>query len=241
MAKDSTPGFYSVTRGRVPGVHSTWYTQIALAPAQQVSGFTGNKHHRFPTIERATAYLAQHGATNGNFSTTASSSAPPASRKGHDSKPYQRPTPTNGKPEEKTHGSSLRWAALTTEVIEDESGWNVVYSDGERKVGFVVGIGVWWGGADPRNIAERCPGGQTNNRTELIDIARVLETSPHVQKSLFIKGTQNTVSCFRQWMPKWLHNGFKMSTREPVKNAPLIRYLLNQRAREGQKVPCVLS
>ncbi len=40
-------------------------------------------------------------------------------------------------------------------------------------------------------------------------------------------------------MPKWLKNGFKSSTGEPVKNAPLIRYLsaqLDFRAREGQKV-----
>ena len=40
-------------------------------------------------------------------------------------------------------------------------------------------------------------------------------------------------------MPKWLRNGFKSSTGQPVKNAPLIRYLsslLDLRAREGQKV-----
>ncbi|KAI0779253.1 hypothetical protein C8Q74DRAFT_1258028 [Fomes fomentarius] len=40
-------------------------------------------------------------------------------------------------------------------------------------------------------------------------------------------------------MPKWLKNGFKSSTGEPAKNAPLIRYLsalLDFRAREGQKI-----
>ena len=40
-------------------------------------------------------------------------------------------------------------------------------------------------------------------------------------------------------MPKWLQNNFVSSTGQPVKNAPLIRYLsalLDQRARRGQKV-----
>ena len=44
---------------------------------------------------------------------------------------------------------------------------------------------------------------------------------------------------FREWMPKWLKSGFIASNGKPVKNAPLIRYLsalLDQRAREGQKV-----
>ena len=37
----------------------------------------------------------------------------------------------------------------------DESGWDVVYSDGackgNGKVGSVAGIGVWWGPDDPRS------------------------------------------------------------------------------------------
>ena len=96
------------------------------------------------------------------------------------------------KPEGQASGSKpSRWAALSTEVIEDEAGWDVVYSDGackgNGKPGSVAGIGVWWGQDDVRcgrvisinspihgptarhrNIAERCPGVQTNNRAELI-------------------------------------------------------------------------
>lgn len=72
--------------------------------------------------------------------------------------------------------------------VEDESQWIVVYSDGACKgngqAGSVAGVGVYWGPNDPRsvplcrlcyvelmdtsNIAERCPGDQTNNRAELI-------------------------------------------------------------------------
>lgn len=38
--------------------------------------------------------------------------------------------------------------------VEDESGWDVVYSDGackgNGKTGSVAGVGVWWGHDDPR-------------------------------------------------------------------------------------------
>jgi ribonuclease HI len=38
--------------------------------------------------------------------------------------------------------------------LEDESGWDVVYSDGACKgngqTGSIAGIGVWWGKDDPR-------------------------------------------------------------------------------------------
>ena len=105
-------------------------------------------------------------------------------------KPYEKPS--SAKPDAKvddiTRGPSSRWSALSSEVIQDESGWDVVYSDGackgNGKVGSTAGVGVWWGVNDKRygarsishtsltftcrNIAERCPGSQTNNRAELI-------------------------------------------------------------------------
>ncbi len=200
MPKASKLGFYAVARGRVPGIYSTWYAQshftvtsrLTLELArdecqQQVSGFLGNKHQKFPTLEQARAYLAQQGVNVGESSTASSSTAPPPPHRSHGSKPYYKPSTTNANSQDKPRGS--KWAALTTEVIADESGWDVVYSDGackgNGKVGSVAGIGVWWGANDPRyafftfvppplnatrtrNLAERCPGGQTNNRAELI-------------------------------------------------------------------------
>jgi len=47
------------------------------------------------------------------------------------------------------------------------------------------------------------------------------------------------MDCFKKWLPNWLKNGFTSSSRKPVKNAPLIRYisaLLDARAHRGQKV-----
>ncbi|KAJ7361350.1 ribonuclease H-like domain-containing protein [Mycena albidolilacea] len=91
-----------------------------------------------------------------------------------------------------------------------------------------------------RAIPERCPGDQTNNRAELIAILRVLETVPETKKPLLIKSDSSySLKCFKEWLPKWISNGFVTSNKDPVKNAPLIRYIsthLDARARRGQRV-----
>lgn len=42
--------------------------------------------------------------------------------------------------------------------VVDESGWDVVYTDGacqgNGKVGAIAGIGVWWGCNDPRRVEQ---------------------------------------------------------------------------------------
>ena len=77
---------------------------------------------------------------------------------------------------------------------------DIVYSDGacrgNGRPEAVAGIGVWWGPHDPRyifplpphltgthrvflirNLSERCPGAQTNNRAELIVCIRYLDVT----------------------------------------------------------------
>lgn len=130
------------------------------------------------------------------------------------------------------------------ENVQDESGWDVVYSDGackgNGKVGSYAGVGVWWGENDPRNIAERCPGDQTNNRAELIAIVRVLETTPKSKKPLLIKtDSQYSINCFQEWLPRWICNKFRTAVGQPVKNLGIIRYLaalFNERELFGQRV-----
>ncbi|KAG1793915.1 ribonuclease H-like domain-containing protein [Suillus plorans] len=135
-------------------------------------------------------------------------------------------------------------AAALANVKEDEPGYDVVYSDGACKgngqVGSVAGVGVWWGWNDPRNIAERCPGDQTNNRAELIAIVRTLETAPFSQRPLMIKtDSMYSIQCFESWLPKWSANGFRTANGQSVKNAELIRYLaalLYAREQAGPKI-----
>lgn len=134
--------------------------------------------------------------------------------------------------------------AVVANVKEDEPGYDVVYSDGACKgngqVGSVAGVGVWWGWNDSRNIAERCPGDQTNNRAELIAIVRALETAPLSQRPLMIKtDSKYSIQCFESWFPKWSANGFRTANGQSVKNAELIKYLaalLYARERAGPKV-----
>ncbi|KAJ7610863.1 ribonuclease H-like domain-containing protein, partial [Roridomyces roridus] len=182
----------------------------------QVKGFTGAKYKKFHSNAEAEAWIAGDGASS---STAAAAPAPGAS------------SSSKGKKRE-----------MSSDV--DADGWDVVYSDGACKgngqVGSVAGVGVWWGPDDPRNIAERCPGDQTNNRAELIAILRVLETTPNSTRPLMIKtDSQYSIQCFNDWIGGWIKKNWINSSGQPVKNAPLIRYIqahLEARKRRDQQV-----
>jgi len=121
---------------------------------------------------------------------------------------------------------------------------DIVYSDGACKANgtdhAVGGVGVWWGPADPRNLSERCPGLQTNNRAELIAIARVLETVPQSSNTLIIRtDSQYSIKALTEWCFKWRKNGWRNAGGKPVLNDKLIDYiltLLETRQRSGQPV-----
>lgn len=166
MPKEKSAGgaYYAVARGRSPGVYTTWCAIFQHQPRadythflrrdeclKQTSGFPGSKYKKFYTLGEAKEWVKRPDAA------------------------------TTSTPKEVTK--------MIRSTV-DESGWQVVYSDGACKgngaPGSVAGIGVWWGSDDPRwvtsapqsivankpmrfrNIAERCPGSQTNNRAELI-------------------------------------------------------------------------
>ncbi|KAF8559923.1 ribonuclease H-like protein, partial [Imleria badia] len=127
---------------------------------------------------------------------------------------------------------------------QDEQHCDTVYCDGACKgngqPGSIAGIGVWWGHDDPRNIAERCPGDQTNNRAELIAIVRILETTPLLKRRLLIKTDSNySIQCVTAWISNWRRNGFLAADGKPVKNRVLIKYLaalLHVRRKTSQTV-----
>ncbi|KAI5120448.1 hypothetical protein M0805_008495 [Coniferiporia weirii] len=211
MAK---PGFYAVAKGRAPGVYRSWDDCDA-----QVRGFAGAKYKKFPSLREARAYIDMPASPSESSSTR--SSAGPVTK------------------------AAMSHSTRNTAVAsKEEEGWDVVYSDGackgNGKTGSVAGIGVWWGHDDPRNLAERCPGSQTNNRAELIAIARVLESTPSSETPLMIK-TDSTYSikCLTEWLPGWERRGWKTSGGKPVLNIGIIRYivaLLELRYTFGQRV-----
>ncbi|OSC97068.1 hypothetical protein PYCCODRAFT_1472108 [Trametes coccinea BRFM310] len=163
MGKSGKPGYYAVARGRVPGIYSSWDECQA-----QTAGFAGNKHQKFSPLEQARQYLSQHGVSAAvpppsaaAASAVASSSTTPnlqtASSKRartHRAKPYARvQSPLSSAAGNTAKPRNAQWAALTKEIIADESGWDVAYSDdackGNGKVGAIAGIGVWWAENDP--------------------------------------------------------------------------------------------
>lgn len=176
------------------------------------------------------------------FMTTESHTSPPSSRLSSSAV-----SPAAISPPRSVAATSSTFRPSATIVVndkEDDPGYDVVYSDGACKgngqFGSVAGVGVWWGRNDSRNIAERCPGDQTNNRAELIAIVRALETAPFSKRPLMIKtDSKYSIQCFESWFPKWSANGFRTANGQPVKNAELIRYLaalLYARERAGPKV-----
>ncbi|TBU58267.1 ribonuclease H-like domain-containing protein [Dichomitus squalens] len=105
----------------------------------------------------------------------------------------------------------------------------IVYTDGSCKGNgtehAVAGVGVWWGDYDSRNICERCPGDQTNNRAELIAIIRVLETTPTNRPLLIKTDSEYSIKCMTRWLWSWKAKGWKKIDGKPIKNLPLVKYL----------------
>ncbi|KAI0746646.1 hypothetical protein C8Q80DRAFT_1176466 [Daedaleopsis nitida] len=104
----------------------------------------------------------------------------------------------------------------------------VVYTDGScrgnGKVGSTAGVGVWWGKDDPRNVSERCPGDQTNNRAELLAIIRVLETAP-VDRPLEIRSdSEYSIKSMNVWLSDWKRRSWRRGDGKEVKNLPLVQY-----------------
>ncbi|KAH7101974.1 ribonuclease H-like domain-containing protein [Auriculariales sp. MPI-PUGE-AT-0066] len=124
---------------------------------------------------------------------------------------------------------------LNTEP-DDRTGWEVVYVDGacsnnQDKEFAQAGAGVWWADGDPRNVSERCPGAQTNNRGELLAIIRVLETASNQpgSKLLILTDSFYSINCTGNWLPKWIKaspdpDQWKSADGRRVKNARMVYY-----------------
>ncbi|KAF9789798.1 ribonuclease H-like domain-containing protein [Thelephora terrestris] len=250
-------GFYAVCKGREIGVFTTWDEAQS-----HVQGFPGAKFKKFKTLPEAEQWyktnLPQRPANPQPTTTTPSTSTVSASNVVPRSSRSVGVSPVRSKPSPTTVPKLVpqsvprvvaptpapapvqlpRIAAPKNTTVE------IVYSDGACKgnggPGAVAGIGVWWGPNDPRNLSERCPGGQTNNRAELIAIARVLETVPKSTNTLIIRtDSQYSQNALTKWCLNWRKNGWRTAGGQPVTNKELIDYTLNlieTRHRSGQPV-----
>ncbi|KAF8640496.1 hypothetical protein AX17_000158 [Amanita inopinata Kibby_2008] len=215
------PCFYAVNKGRKPGVFLNWEECEA-----QIKNYPGAKYKKFTNSVEAEQFAKGQSAIVESTSLLQSNPVGPKT-------PIALPSDQN-----RTKKRRL------SPDIADESSWDVVYSDGackgNGKSGSLAGIGVWWGPNDSRNISERCPGEQTNNRAELLAISRVLETTPMTKTPLLIKtDSQYSINCFKSWLRAWEKNNFRTAQGQPVKNLGIILYisaLLDARACFGQRL-----
>ncbi|KAF8318509.1 hypothetical protein DL93DRAFT_2075991 [Clavulina sp. PMI_390] len=191
--------FYAVKAGRVPGIYGTWGECEA-----QVKGFSKAVYQSFKTRAQAEEYMK---GVPGPASL--SNNPPPAQSSSSSSSPASK--------------------ALTDIAQLSNEGWNLIYTDGacrgNGKANARAGVGVWFGDGDPRNISERCPGHQTNNRAELIAIIRALEATPTTDRIAILTDSVYCQNCIEQWLPKWVLKGFRTASGGEVLNREVIEYL----------------
>ncbi|KAF7302682.1 RNase H domain-containing protein [Mycena chlorophos] len=222
---------YAVRNGKKPGVYDTWKDC-----EEQIKGFPNAKHKGFQSKAEAWAYVRGEDAPKKPASSSSSSSKPASGATKRSSSELER-----GDADADANANANANAANTSQ------GPLVVYTDGacrgNGKYGAVGGIGVFWGAGDERNLSERCPGEQTNNRAELIAIVRLLEELPwSKQKVRVMSDSSYSISAMKDWIHGWLKKGWRTSTGEPVKNRELIHYLrtlLDAREEYGQPVELV--
>jgi len=233
--------FYAVSVGRKPGVYDTWEQC-----EDQVKGFQGAKFRKFASQNEAVAFTGLKGkqaetirAASGKPTIiTARSAVRDAQEK---SVPVIKQSAV---PSPRVASSSRAGPAPVKKFETDTREPLVVYCDGACKgnggKNTFAGLGVWWGCDDSRNLAERVPAAQTNNRAELLAIVRILEQVPESGRSLIIKSdSQYSIKCVTIWFNKWINNGWRKADGEPVSNKELIHYLktlLNLREALGQNV-----
>jgi len=155
MPKDTTrqkEEYFAVARGARPGIYTLWDEAKV-----HVLGYSGALYKKFKTEREAMAFMALHSVDPGSAQ----------------SEPARDPSAVSVSinlelTEDDTNDSN---ASAPHELL-DFPGCEVIYTDGacpnNGKDGARAGIGVWFGRNDPRNISERCPGDQTNNRAEML-------------------------------------------------------------------------
>lgn len=106
-----------------------------------MKNFNGALHKKFATFNEAAQWIGLKDSGNAAAGAGVNGSPPKTAK----TKPYQ-PTATTA-----TKGRIVR-----DDDVIDETGWDVVYTDGSCTnnggEGAKAGIGVWWGHEDPRYV-----------------------------------------------------------------------------------------
>jgi ribonuclease HI len=116
------------------------------------------------------------------------------------------------------------------EVIKIDSRKLQVWTDGSTfdngSANARAGIGVFWKDNDIRNLSERLPGEQTNNRAEIYAVIRALETCDNKEIPIEIMtDSKYVINAIELWIKRWEKNGWLTSQKTPVKHSVLIKKL----------------
>ncbi|RMZ67282.1 ribonuclease h [Pyrenophora seminiperda CCB06] len=130
-------------------------------------------------------------------------------------------------------------SATKRQATGDSRGTIVVSTDGASRgngrVGARAGVGVYFGPADSRNVSEPLKGErQTNQRAELVAIARALDHVP-IDRDVEIRtDSMYSKKCLQEWFHNWEKNHWRNSAGRQVENKDLIQPVL-ARIRERQR------
>ena len=205
--------FYAVAKGRKPGIYKTWQeTKL------QVIGVSA-LHKKFKTLDEAKAFLGPH--LDSTFIDSCVASLNSASN----TRPLLGSVSCTNSTNTRPSSLNLKNTSVHTSNPKNSSldSYIDVYTDGSclsnGQQGAQAGLGVFYGVNDPRNISERVPGAQTNNRGELLAPIRVLQgtTGPvkiHSDSKYVIDGVT-------KYLAHWKRNNFTTAKKTPVANQEL--------------------
>jgi len=99
---------------------------------------------------------------------------------------------------------------------------------------------VFWGDNDSRNLSERLPGDQTNNRAEIYAVIRALEVCKDRERMLEIMtDSMYVINAHQSWCEKWERNGWITVRKEPVKHKELFLRMTELVRARGSNVKMV--
>jgi len=199
--------FYAVRVGRKPGVYNSWEEC-----KQQVDRFPCAVHKKFSNKAEAQEFV-RPSTSDGND--TSDSESQDSGEKEIDDKP----------------GTKSDATEPATRQDDGKRDRTIIYTHAPCKRNGLIDaqarIGVWFGKADPRNVAEalRVDEKQTNNTGALTAIKCALEaldgqdiTNPIVIKS----NSDYAINCLEERIDRWQSNGWLTMDGKPVKNKSLI-------------------
>ncbi|CAA9963845.1 RnhA Ribonuclease HI [Pyrenophora teres f. maculata] len=129
--------------------------------------------------------------------------------------------------------------ATKRQATGDSRGTIVVSTDGASRgngqLGARAGVGVYFGPADPRNVSEPLRGSkQTNQRAELVAIARALDHVP-IDRDVEIRtDSMYSKKCLQEWFYNWEKKNWYNSAGKEVENKDLIQPII-ARIRERER------